>query len=253
MKIIDCFTFYNELDILEYRLNILYEHVDYFILVESTRTFSGNNNELFYNNNKSRYSVYNDKIIHIIVDDMPETNNAWDREYHQRRCIDRGIQQLNLNDNDLIVISDLDEIPNINTLKSVPYNNSIYSLEQDLYYYNILYKVDIQWMHPKCLYYNIYKNIRDCEKIRMYTNTIVLKNGGWHLSYFGNVSFIINKIKQFAHQEYNNDIYLNNIEQYILSGKDIFNRNIIINKIEISDNNNLPPKYTLLISMFNNL
>ena len=103
MKLIDGFVFYNELGLLKYRLDTLYEIVDNFILVESTKTFSGNSKELFYEKNKHLYEKYQDKIIHIIVDDMPTTNNAWDREAHQRSCISRGFQ--NLQDKDLILIS----------------------------------------------------------------------------------------------------------------------------------------------------
>jgi beta-1,4-mannosyl-glycoprotein beta-1,4-N-acetylglucosaminyltransferase len=70
MKLIDGFVFYNELGLLKYRLDTLYEIVDNFILVESTKTFSGNSKELFYEKNKHLYEKYQDKIIHIIVDDM---------------------------------------------------------------------------------------------------------------------------------------------------------------------------------------
>ena len=70
-KIIDCFTFYNEMDLLNYRLNILYNVVDYFIIVESTHTYVGKEKKLFYNDNKHLFEKFNDKIIHIIVDDFP--------------------------------------------------------------------------------------------------------------------------------------------------------------------------------------
>ena len=71
MKIIDCFVFYNEMDLLEYRLALLYDTVDFFILVESTHTYIGKEKPLFYNINKPRFAKYSDKIIHIIVSDFP--------------------------------------------------------------------------------------------------------------------------------------------------------------------------------------
>ena len=71
MKIIDSFIFYNELDLLNYRLSILNDFVDYFILVESTHTFTGYPKKLFYNENKKLFDKFNQKIIHIIVDDFP--------------------------------------------------------------------------------------------------------------------------------------------------------------------------------------
>ena len=71
MKIIDCFIFYNELDMLTYRLNILNDVVDYFVLVESNHTFVGKEKPLFYNENKHLFEKFNHKIIHIIVNDFP--------------------------------------------------------------------------------------------------------------------------------------------------------------------------------------
>jgi beta-1,4-mannosyl-glycoprotein beta-1,4-N-acetylglucosaminyltransferase len=68
MKIIDCFTFYNELKLLEYRLNILYNIVDYFIIVEANQTHQGKSKKLYYNENKNRFEKFQDKIIHIVVD-----------------------------------------------------------------------------------------------------------------------------------------------------------------------------------------
>ena len=67
MKIIDCFIFYNELELLNYRLNILYNIVDYFIIVESKYTFTGKEKELIFNENKERFSCFNDKIIYICL------------------------------------------------------------------------------------------------------------------------------------------------------------------------------------------
>ena len=254
--IIDSFIFYNEFDMLEYRLNVLYEHIDYFIIVESSKTFVGNNKILYFNDNKDRYSNYLDKIIHIIVDDMPETDNPWIREYHQRNCIDRGIQQLSLKDNDLIIISDVDEIPNINTIKSITNMDSLISLEQDNYYYNLNYRFDaIKICASKCMYYNIYVNKynRLPQNIRnTYIN--IIKNGGWHLSCFGDEFFIQNKLLNFSHQEFNNDEYINidKIKERMLNGIDIVTRkNIISEFIKISDNKNLPPKHELLLKWFN--
>ena len=82
--IVDAFIFYNELKMLEYRLNILYEKIDYFILVESTKTHKGSPKKLYFNDNKDNFHNYLDKIIHIIVDDMPDGNNHLLRENHQR-------------------------------------------------------------------------------------------------------------------------------------------------------------------------
>ena len=103
MKVIDCFIFYNELDLLNYRLNILYDIVDYFIIVESTHTFVGKEKPLFYNENKHLFEKFNDKIIHIIVADFPHkypninisNGEQWNNERFQRDQIKKGIKPNN--------------------------------------------------------------------------------------------------------------------------------------------------------------
>jgi hypothetical protein len=122
MKIIDCFIFYNELDLLNYRLTILNEYVDYFVIVESTHTFTGFQKKLFYDENKDLFKEFNEKIIHIVVEDVPfkfpdidiTKGQQWGNEFHQRNCMKRGIDIINdkLNSEDIILSSDLDEIPN---------------------------------------------------------------------------------------------------------------------------------------------
>ena len=112
-KIIDCFTFFNELDLLKFRLAELYDKVDHFILIESTKTFTGQVKPLYYSLNKDEFEKWNDKIIHVVVTDMPinlpqykidelvaltEIRNInWVREHHQRRSVVKGLNRLNLN------------------------------------------------------------------------------------------------------------------------------------------------------------
>jgi beta-1,4-mannosyl-glycoprotein beta-1,4-N-acetylglucosaminyltransferase len=119
MKIYDCFTFFNELDVLEMRLNILDKDVDYFVLVESNKTHSGKDKELIFQKNKTRFADFSDKIIHIIVDDMPQSNNGnrWKLENFQREAIMRGLSKCT--DEDIILISDLDEIPDPKALENI--------------------------------------------------------------------------------------------------------------------------------------
>ena len=130
-KIIDCFIFYNELDMLEYRLSILYDVVDYFVICEASRTFVGKPKPYFYNENKERFSRYADKIIHVMMtDDNTQwryssknirryniwrynsknmtANDVWRNEITQRNGISRGIKILSSNrliyDKDLTLI-----------------------------------------------------------------------------------------------------------------------------------------------------
>ena len=264
MKRVDCFTFYNELDMLKYRLSILNEHVDYFILVESTHTHVGKEKQLYYNDNKELFKEFHSKIIHIIVDDFPfkfpnidiAKSEQWKNENFQRNAIVRGLNQLSLLDEDIIIISDLDEIPDPNILSNIKQNklviNDVYKLEQDFYYYNLNSKMANKWYHSKILSYKKYIELNiTTENIRHY-NCQIIRNAGWHLSYFGNSQFIQNKIQQFGHQEFNSEQYTNidKIQERIDNCIFLYNNPIQLNKISIKDNQNLPPQYETYLSNF---
>ena len=251
MKVIDCFTFYNELEMLKFRLKELNDCVDYFVLVECIKSHQYNDKELFFENNKDKFAEYLHKIVHVIVkDNIPTTGITWDIENYQRNCIDNGIKQLNLNNDDIIIISDLDEIPDSNTINTLKKSNfnGIYQLEQDLYYYNLNTKFNQTWTGAKILNYGNYNGIP--QSYRCNSNYPVIKNGGWHFSYFGNLNFIKNKISNFAHSEFNNDYILNNdkLLKQIKNNKDIYGRSeCILNFIDIKDNNYLPKNYKDLL------
>jgi len=263
-KIVDCFTFYNELDLLNYRLNILDDVVDYFVLVEANQTHSGKPKKLFFDENKERFAKFKDKIIYVVVD-LPLTNeqivsekaDQWVNERFQRNAIPKGLSKLSLNDKDLIIICDLDEIPDPQTLKKIKnseINIDVGRFEQDFYYYNLNSKRNEKWYHSKILTYKKYKELNfTCDSIR-FMGCENIKNGGWHLSYFGNPNFVKNKLENFAHQEYNSDIYknLNDIDYKIKNGIDLFNRSggNEINLIDIKDNAYLPPKYEVHLKAY---
>jgi len=253
VKIIDCFTFYNEVQMLEYRLKTLYDTVDYFVLSEATLTHVGKPKEMYFDKNK--FKVYADKIIHVIDNDFPfnehnidtSKNEQWKNEKHQRNYIINGLAQLDLNKDDIIIVSDVDEIPDPVTLEKIKYNevklNDVAQLEQGFYYYNLESKMDHLWYFSKIFRWQWFlMNDFKLDDVRMGA-WITIKKGGWHLSYFGNSSFISNKIKNFAHQEYNSNDYtdLNIIQTRIDNGIDIYNRNIQIIKIPIENNDYLPP------------
>ena len=259
VKIIDAFIFYNELKMLKFRLTELYEFVDYFVIVEAKHTFAGNDKQLFFKENISEFDNFKDKIIHIIVEDMPNINNAWENEYHQRRCINRGIKKIDLDDDDLIIISDCDEIINYKILLELKNNdkylnnfNEIVNLNMEMYYYNLECVDTNIWKKSKLLTFRKYKQYNnDAQKIRMMWNSNSFSNAGWHYSYFGDVNFIKNKIKNFAHQELNNEKYLDDkkIENQIKNYDDLFFRKGAHNwkKLCIKDNKNLPRFYKMLL------
>lgn len=261
-KLIDCFTFYNELDMLKFRLNYLHDIVDTFVIVEATLTHAGNEKELYFEKNKHLFEKHMDKIIHIIVNELPDksvTGDAWVREKLQRNLIDRGINKLVLCDEDIIVISDVDEIPDIDTLSIVKNTQQIenicYSLEQDLYYYNLTCKSYKKWYHAKIVNYYTYKTRynRMPDNIRMSGVYKTLNKGGWHLSYFGDVEFIKNKLQNFAHQEFNNELYTSDkyIENKIKNIESLFdNKNSDFRYCKIEENTYLPSTYKELIEFF---
>jgi beta-1,4-mannosyl-glycoprotein beta-1,4-N-acetylglucosaminyltransferase len=111
-RVYDCFTFFNELDLLELRLTELSGLVDRFVIVESTLTHMGAPKPLYYADNKERFAAFRDRIIHIVVDDMPDAaaeKDPWVREVGQRNAIARGLS--GARPSDRIIVSDLDEIP----------------------------------------------------------------------------------------------------------------------------------------------
>src|SRR4051812_40271897 len=112
MTLCDCFTFYNELDILEIRLRELYDVVDRFVLVEATHTHKGDPKPLHYATNRARFASWNDKIRHIVIGDLPVGDNLAAirrREMGQRNAILLGL--MDAQDDDIVLISDVDEIP----------------------------------------------------------------------------------------------------------------------------------------------
>ena len=112
MNIYDCFSYWDEDLLLDLRLNLLDKYVDYFVIVEGNKTWQNNPKKLQFSSEK--HKKFKNKIIYIPVEDMPDGDNPYLRENFQRNAISRGL--INANDDDIIIISDLDEIPNPNSL-----------------------------------------------------------------------------------------------------------------------------------------
>jgi hypothetical protein len=245
--IVDCFTFFNELDMLEYRLNVI--PADKFVLVEATKTFSGNPKELFYEKNKSRFARWADKIIHIVVE-FPETGDAWARESFQRNAIDRGLKQLTLSESDTILISDVDEIYNpAILLRSYV---GLYAVRQHAYYYNLTCWTTNSWLFPRIMNWGSYIERRSPQICRTTSRVNgIIEDGGWHLSYFGNTEFIKTKLVSFSHTEYSGEQYTDpkHIEDSIINCKDL-NCGRPFTRIPISENKHLPPNHELILKLF---
>jgi beta-1,4-mannosyl-glycoprotein beta-1,4-N-acetylglucosaminyltransferase len=200
--IYDLFTFFNELDLLEIRLNLLQNRVDKFILVEATTTFSGKPKPLYYQQNKKRYSQFNDKIINIIVDDLPKNSkDRWPAQAAQRLAFMRGLTDAK--DSDIVIMSDLDEIWKPEVLPKKITSPIGFQQKAKGFFLNakhdriicnslaILYK-DFKKEHPDSL-----------RNRRKQFNQI--NDGGWHWSYLGGDKLISEKLESFAHAEFDNE------------------------------------------------
>jgi len=280
-RVVDCFIFYNELDMLEYRLSIMYPHVDAFVLVESTRTHKGSLKPLYYQENLVRFAKYVDKIVHVVVDDLyanPDImeNEQWINEKHQRDGISLGIECLasseemgkrgwKLGNKDILFISDVDEIFDMSRLDilkkalEIPETNGLCIIPMDMYYYHLKNKLTERWTHAKMITFAYYLNISSIkypnmkgyrnlsEQVRIIPIAFCLYGvWGWHLSYFGNADMISNKLKEFAHQEFNSSIFTTPefIKERVEKGLDILGRSedkFRLQRIEYADNPYLPP------------
>lgn len=268
MKIIDCFTFNFEIELLNYRLNMLYDVVDYFVLVEATHTHTGEEKELFYEKNKENFKKFNDKIIHIIVDDFAYTNKPtpeqiWINENYQRDCIYKGISQIKLENEDCIIVADLDEIPDCNTLLKIKQGEipiTFNTFGMDLYYYNLHSKISFIWNCAKIITYEKYKELKmSFNKIRLdeKSKQNIIQKGGHHLSYFMDIDLIIKKTKNNApHMSNKGWTYgaidnANLIKKQIDTITDIYDRTCVpIEFISIEENPYLPKDYEIYLNKY---
>lgn len=236
--VFDCFTFFKELDILEIRLNELDPVVDKFVLVESSYTFQNQPKPFFFEENKGRYEKFLHKIIHIKVEDFPvnysfETPNSWIIETFQREAISRGL--VSAKPEDKIIISDVDEIIRHELISKYSKidNPTYFFLSPILFFLNLEEVRSIPLRHkvlqflgprkqqkywrkkyfagPVMKYFSEYTTaqvIRD-ERESFFKNAVYVPNAGWHFTYQGGTKAIIEKIKSFAHTEFNIEKYTN--------------------------------------------
>ena len=233
-KIYDCFTFYNELDLLELRFEELYDHVDHFVIVEANRTFQNNPKPFYFMQNLKRFEPYLDKVIHYTVADMPESTDAWGRERYQRDAIVRAV--VDANDNDIIIVSDLDEIIRPSTVDAMREDTDtmIWGLRMPLFYFKFNYMLTTTdstyttW--GMACRKQLLNSAEDLRRNRFSLNSFALnykENGihmmehaGWQFSYLGDTEFAKSKIQSFAHVETNRPEVLDSldIEQSVANG-----------------------------------
>ena len=245
MNFFDCFMYNNEELLLDLRLNILSKYVKKFILVESIIDHQGNKKKNFFE--IENFNKFKDKIIHLRIEDFPrELSSTWERENFQRNYISKSIN--NLLDNDYIIISDIDEIPNFDNLKNFEkYRFTAFQQSNFCYKFNIKNITYPIWYGSKLCKKKYLKSpqwLRN-QKVKEYSffqfykiKWNIIKNGGWHFSFLMHPTEIKKKIKSFAHDEFNKKEFLeiNEIEKKIKLGEDLFNRNQKYIKVELDNN-----------------
>ncbi len=207
-RVYDCFTFFNELDLLELRLNELYEKVDFFVLAEAPVTFQGHAKELFYSASRQRFAGFADKIIHVVIGDMPESQNAWDREHFQRNALRRGLSGATAED--MIIISDADEIIRPTSIESLKAAGGFIQLNMPMYQYFMNLREQHGWNKVFAFEYRLLDRIPDFNWVRTSQEEAFtsfdgingkLFDAGWHFTYLGGAAKVREKLQAFSHSE----------------------------------------------------
>ena len=255
MKIYDCFMYFDEEIVLETRLNYLAPYVDFFVIVESCYTHKGDKRDLKFN--IKNYKEFKDKIIYKIYDEIPNkieqvlvddnedtkyrkyTMNALYRENAQRNYINNGLKDAK--ENDLILISDVDEIPNLSNINFSEINEKIILFKQDMFYYKFNLKLpETIWVGTKACKKKYFKspqwlrNIKDRKYAPYridaffsdykYINVKLINNGGWHFTNIKSPEELEYKMKSYLHhREFDlNPLNLDDIKKIMENKKAIY-------------------------------
>ena len=264
----DCIPFFNEIDILKLRLHILDPIVDKFVIEEATVTFSGEPKELCFEKNKELFKEFLPKIEYIVVDNSPVDTTTHLRDKFQKNALVKGLSDAT--DDDVIILSDVDEIPNPKVLKEIIANfdnDKIYHLAQRMFYCFLnmeevsgnLLSITGEfpgverklWLGTKVF---SKKNIPADGIIQLREASVTspdavrVSDGGWHFGYMGSSSEkdvakrIGTKVVAAAHQEYNDDVLLAEAADRLLLGQDMFGRDAKFERVEVDESY---PEYLL--------
>ena len=253
MKIFDCFMYFDEDLLLDLRLNILNNFVDKFIIIEAEEDHQGNKRELKFDINK--FSKFSNKIKYIPLkkiklDKSISLKKNWHighlRDQSMRNSIKYYIEEAN--ENDWIIISDLDEIPNPRKFSHFNEKFQFAFFEQNFFNYkfNMLNKSTPKWYGSRICVKKFLKSPQWLRNIKIKKrsfwkffnkNIQIINNGGWHFSFLKDPDSIKNKIISYSHQEYNTEEFTNTdlIKKKISLGVDLFERKIDYRKINIDE------------------
>ena len=259
MKIYDCFMYFNEDLLTDLRLNILDNYVTKFIITEAEYTHNGTKKKLNFDINN--FSKFKNKIEYIVVNKEPPNIkqlsendssdergrklifNGYSRDIYQRNALSNGLKDLD--DDDLIIISDLDEIPNLENIDLKKIENEILVFKQKIFYYKLNLCYDkFPWFGSKACKKKKFLSpqwLREIKakkysKLRLdtffskkkNTNIKIIDNGGWHYTYMKSAKEIFYKLSNFAHHyEFEESgLQIKDIENFILKEKIIYDYNV---------------------------
>ena len=237
--VIDAFIFYQEFEMLDFRLKLLYPHVDKFVIVEADKTFSGLDKPFYYEQNKERYAWASDKIVYFKLccdistlklttapTEFQPNHDCWQIEYAQRNAIVPACKDLA--DDALLIMGDVDEIPSLEAIEWARQNGGQLPAVglQHFFYYDLRHLRDDGWLG------SIFSTLRyarsvGTQELRNHRNVITrISNAGWHLSYFADADAIVKKIEAFSHQELNIPAFKDRdyINRCRSDGADLFKR-----------------------------
>jgi beta-1,4-mannosyl-glycoprotein beta-1,4-N-acetylglucosaminyltransferase len=264
MKVFDSFIFFNELDLLDLRLNILNDVVDYFVLTESPFTVSGNEKPLFYQENKDRFGKFNDKIIHNITEEIPNDFSQYlvkkpfhtdysttdesgtryidlpirfQRAVYNRECSAYGLVKAGATDDDIVMTSDADEIINPYVIDDLDWFDPTcnYVALQRAFYFKLNYLYEENWKGTRL---STFKHLKTTTVDRLRTDwrkAYLIENAGWHFSFLGDADNVRLKLASYEHTENNISSNVDNMEQRIEEGLDPIGRSNRLNAVPIDD------------------
>ena len=259
MNIYDCFMYFDEDLLLDLRLNSLNKYIKKFVITEATYTHNGNKKKLNFDINN--FKKFKDKIEYIVVDTHPQNIlelvegeskdkrgeklilNGMARDYFQRENLAKGLREAK--NEDLILISDLDEIPNLDNFNFADVKNNIVIFEQKMFYYKLnLFYSDFIWQGTKATKSKNFlspqwlRNIKGKKypkwridtffSKKRYSNLLYVKNGGWHFTCLRTAEELEKKLLNFAHHyEYEESgLNINDLKKMINEKRSIYDHNI---------------------------
>ena len=209
--VIDAFPFNNELDILQMRLEELYDSVDRFVLVEARKDHQDHDKTLWFADNRERFAPWADKLVHVVAGPMPSRQDApdpWAREHAQREYIADGLAQIGVSDQDVILQSDVDEIPMALYARNCRPGGKAWSFGQRGHFWAV------DWLYPFTWYGTVAMTVKALGALRpdkrfAYMRDLRLtcecpphlQDAGWHFSWLGGAERAMAKVGSFCHPE----------------------------------------------------